>query len=211
MKEILGVFALPRVVLFPGAILPLHVFEPRYRALVRDALADDRHFAIGLLKPGFEASYEGNPEIYPIGCAGRIGEVAPLPDGRFLLTLVGTERVEFGEMTRGVPYRRHRVRYLPELAPDERSPEAREVLLRLVSAYQQILSAMAGSTVPSPVATGMPFAETVNRVALGLEIDPSVKYRLLENGDLLARAERLATILEAALPEHLDLDGGSVN
>src|SRR5207249_411342 len=124
MNEKLGVFALPRVVVFPGATLPLHVFEPRYRALVPDALAGDRQFALALLKPGYEASYEGTPDVYPIGCAGRVGNVVTLPDGRFLLTLTGTQRVEYLEMTRRKPYRRHRVRYLAELAPDENSPVA---------------------------------------------------------------------------------------
>lgn len=210
-REVLGVFALPRVVLFPGATLPLHVFEPRYRALVRDALAGDSVFALALLKPGFESTYEGAPEIHPIGCAGRIAEALPLPDGRFLLNLTGVQRVEFQEMTRGEPYRSHRVRYLPELAPDESAPASRQVLLRLLAAYQQIVSALSGRGGPGPILTVLPFAETVNRIAFGLDIDPAAKYRLLENGDLLARAERIAALLESALPDYLDLDHESIN
>jgi Lon protease-like protein len=207
MKEILGVFALPRVVLFPGATLPLHVFESRYRRLVEDALGEDRQFAIALLKPGYETSYDGNPDIHPIGCAGRITQVAALPDGRFLLNLVGTERVEFLEMTRGVPYRCCRVRYLSELAPPEDSERTREALLRLVSAYHQLLSAVTGASTAAPVLSTSSFADTVNRIAFRIDVDPSVKYRLLENGDLFARAERLAGLLESALPDQIDLSG----
>src|SRR5262245_50664192 len=202
MTDVLGVFALPRVVLFPGATLPLHVFEPRYRSLVRDALEGERRFALALLKPGFEPYYEGTPEIYPIGCAGRIDDVVPLPDGRFLLTLTGTSRVEFGSMTSRAPYRRHEVRYLEEREPEKGSRAAEETLLRLLSAHQQIVSALSGrGTVP--LGTGLPFGETVNRIALALDIEPSVKYGLLENGDVQARAERIAALLESALPAYL--------
>ena len=211
MRDVLGVFPLPKVVLFPGATLPLHVFEPRYRALVEDAMAADRVFAMALLKPGYQADYGGNPEIYPIGCAGRITEIVPIEDGRFLLTLTGIRRLEFLEMTCATPYRSHRVRYLEELTPDPETPAARQVMIRLVSARQQIIASMDGAAGSGPIPTGLPFAETVNRVALELDIDPVVKYRLLENGDLLARAERLAALLESALPDYLDLPDSTVN
>ena len=202
MKDVLGVFALPRVVLFPGATLPLHVFETRYRSLVRDALEGDRAFAVALLKPGYEPYYDGTPDIYPIGCAGHIDDVVPLPDGRFLLTLTGTRRVEFGTMTSRAPYRRHQVRYLDEREPAAGSPAAEETLLRLLSAHQQIVSVLSGRST-APLGTGLPFAETVNRIALALDIEPSLKYGLLEDGDVAARAERIAELLESALPGYL--------
>jgi hypothetical protein len=205
MREVLGVFALPRVVLFPRATLPLHVFEPRYRDLVRDALMGDRAFALALLKPGYEPYYEGTPDIYPIGCAGHIDDVVPLPDGRFLLTLTGTRRVEFGTMTSRAPYRRHHVRYLAEHEPDAASPAAQETFLRLLSAHQQIVSALSGRGA-APLGTDLPFAETVNRIALALDIDPSLKYGLLEDGDVEARAQRIAALLESALPDTLGGD-----
>ena len=209
MSDVLGVFALPRVVLFPGATIPLHVFEPRYRSLVRDALEGERRFALALLKPGYEPYYEGTPEIYPIGCAGHIDDVVPLPDGRFLLTLTGTRRVAFGTMTSRAPYRRHRVDYLDDREP-QRGPEASGALLRLLSAHQQIVSALSGQGAV-PIGTDLPFAETVNKIALALDIDPSEKYGLLEDGDVFARSERIATMLESALPAYLRLDDGIVN
>ena len=66
----LPLFPLPNAVLFPGVYLPHHIFESRYREMVRDALDDDRIIGMTLLKPGFEAEYEGRPPIYRIGCAG---------------------------------------------------------------------------------------------------------------------------------------------
>jgi len=83
------IFPLPNVVLFPNVFLPLHIFEPRYRAMVADALKGDRIIGMALLRPGFEASYEGRPPVYPIGCAGVITHTDPLPDGRSNIVLRG--------------------------------------------------------------------------------------------------------------------------
>ena len=86
------IFPLPNVVLFPNVFLPLHIFEPRYRAMVADALAGDRIIGMVLLQPGFEADYEGRPPVYPVGCAGVITHSEPLPDGRFNIVLRGLEK-----------------------------------------------------------------------------------------------------------------------
>ena len=71
----LPLFPLPNVVLFPGVFLPLHVFEPRYRDMVADALSGDRVIGMTLLKPGWEANYEGRPPIFPVGCTGVMTHV----------------------------------------------------------------------------------------------------------------------------------------
>ena len=88
----LPLFPLPNVVLFPGVFLPLHIFEARYRAMTEDALAGDRMIGMALLKPGFDAEYEGRPPIYPVGCVGLITHAERLPDGRFNIVLQGVER-----------------------------------------------------------------------------------------------------------------------
>ena len=74
-------FPLPNVVLFPNVFLPLHIFERRYRQMVADALDGDRIIGMTLLRPGYEANYEGRPSIYDIGCAGVITHSQPLADG----------------------------------------------------------------------------------------------------------------------------------
>src|SRR4051794_30821611 len=86
------IFPLPNVVLFPNVFLPLHIFEPRYRAMVADALAGDRIIGMTLLQPGFEGDYEGRPPVYAIGCAGLITHSEVLPDGRYNIVLRGLER-----------------------------------------------------------------------------------------------------------------------
>src|SRR5688572_7422758 len=85
-------FPLPNVVLFPNVFLPLHIFEPRYRQMVADALEGDRIIGMVLLRPGWEADYEGRPPVYPIGCAGLITHAEPLADGRYNIVLRGLEK-----------------------------------------------------------------------------------------------------------------------
>jgi len=106
----LVVFPLPRVVFFPGTPLPLHIFEPRYRTMLRDCLASGRHaMAITLLKPGYETDYEGRPPIHELCTIGRIEKHEELPDGRFNVLLRGLCRVKLDELPAGdYPYRRAR-------------------------------------------------------------------------------------------------------
>lgn len=93
----LAIFPLPNAVLFPGAMLPLHVFEPRYRELAADTLAGERMLAIARLRPGYEADYEGRPPVYPIAGVGYIVGEERLDDGRFNLLLRGVGRVRIVE------------------------------------------------------------------------------------------------------------------
>ena len=108
------IFPLPNVVLFPNVFLPLHIFEPRYRAMVKDALASDRIIGMVLLRPGFEADYAGRPPVYPIGCAGLITHSEPLPDGRFNIVLRGLEKFRMTGEESGQPYRIAQVEALAE-------------------------------------------------------------------------------------------------
>src|SRR6187397_393931 len=85
-------FPLPNAVLFPNVFLPLHIFEPRYRQMVADALAGDRIIGMVLLRPGYEADYEGRPPIFAVGCAGVITHSQPLADGRYDIVLRGMEK-----------------------------------------------------------------------------------------------------------------------
>ncbi len=108
------VFPLPKVVLLPGEVLPLHIFEPRYRAMVRDAL--DGHRVIGMVEPTADtvASTGSVPQIRSVGCAGFIAEHKELPDGRFLIWLLGLERFTIEEeLDVDTPYRQARVIYTP--------------------------------------------------------------------------------------------------
>lgn len=93
----LPIFPLPSATLFPGAALPLHVFEPRYRELVHYVLGRRKLMAVARLKPGFEATYEGRPPVFEVCGVGVIESHNQRPDGRFDLTLRGLARVRIVE------------------------------------------------------------------------------------------------------------------
>src|SRR5271166_4788446 len=86
-------FPLPNLVLFPHVMQPLHIFEPRYRQLTADALAADRLITLALLRPGWEADYDGKPAIHPVACIGRVVAEQRLDDGRFNILLRGLSRL----------------------------------------------------------------------------------------------------------------------
>src|SRR5881397_342679 len=114
MSDLLPLFPLPNVVLFPNVFLPLHIFEPRYREMVADAAADDRMIGMVLLRPGWDRDYEGRPPIYPIGCSGVMTHLERLPDGRYNIVLRGVERVRILEEEDNRSYRRARIELMPE-------------------------------------------------------------------------------------------------
>src|SRR5438132_12103096 len=92
---VLPIFPLAGVLLLPRGRLPLNIFEPRYLAMTRDALAGER--LIGMVQPSDPAASSSNPAVYPIGCAGRITSFSETEDGRFLITLTGTCRFRVRE------------------------------------------------------------------------------------------------------------------
>src|SRR5476649_630710 len=106
MSDLLPLFPLPNVVLFPNVFLPLHIFEPRYREMVADALASDRMIGMVLLRPGWDHDYEGRPPIYSVGCSGVLTHAERLPDGRYNLVLRGIERFRILEEDDTRSYRR---------------------------------------------------------------------------------------------------------
>ena len=128
------IFPLPNVVLFPNVFLPLHIFEPRYRALLADALAGDRIIGMTLLQAGHDEAYEGRPPIFDIGCAGLITHVERQNDGRFNLILRGLEkfRIDVEEpATDGVLYRIAHVTSFEEMVSDAERGALREERRRL--------------------------------------------------------------------------------
>src|SRR5688500_17088074 len=94
LPSTIPIFPLPNVVLFPNVFLPLHIFEPRYRQMVSDALGGERMIGMVLLQPGYEADYERSPAVYDVGCVGLITHVERLVDGRFNIVLRGLERFQ---------------------------------------------------------------------------------------------------------------------
>jgi len=114
VPDVIPIFPLPKVVLLPGEVLPLHVFEPRFTALVRDAIAS--HRVIGMVEylPGHENDQIAAPPVREVGCVGLIVQHEKLPNGRFMLWLIGLERFRIeSELEPATSYRQVRVEYLP--------------------------------------------------------------------------------------------------
>ncbi|MCE2514002.1 MAG: LON peptidase substrate-binding domain-containing protein [Acidobacteria bacterium] len=191
LPDVIPVFPLPDVMLFPNVSRPLHIFEPRYREMVADALAGDGLIGMVTLEPGYEADYEGRPPIFRIGCAGRITEVEELPDGRYLIVLRGLVKFRVLDEDRSRPYRLARVAALPELVDDAELTALGE----LRPALETILAA-ARNGAPAPAA--LPDEDLVNGIAQYAPMAPGARQRLLEAPGPLARAEALVELFGAA-------------
>ena len=187
------IFPLPNAVLFPNVFLPLHIFEPRYRAMVADALDGDRIIGMVLLQPGYEANYEGRPAVYPVGCAGLITHAEGLADGRYNIVLRGIEKFRITGEDESRAYRLAHVQPLPELA----TAEQRELLRKQRTRLEALLAAAverAGAEPKFPPA--IPEEDLVNALAQYLEIDPIERQALLERDSCLSRCRALIDLLE---------------
>ncbi len=116
----LAIFPLPDVVLFPGTVLPLHVFEPRYVDMTRDVVAGTRHFAIARLRPGYQNDYLGRPPIYPVAGLGEVIACQELPGDRFAIAVRGAGRIRVQrELPPERTYREVEASLVPDHAVDE--------------------------------------------------------------------------------------------
>jgi uncharacterized protein len=151
----LPIFPLPNVVLLPGIVLPLNVFEPRYIELVDHALAHGRHVGVPLLRPGFERDYDGRPEVEPVFGLGRLLSHHRLPDGRRFIRLEGVRRVRsVEELHSPSPFRQLACELLPEEHPcDDNQVEVLKAQLERIARSlagddQQLLQSVLG--IPDP-------------------------------------------------------------
>jgi Lon protease-like protein len=200
------VFPLPGIVFFPRTVLPLHVFEPRYRAMVRDAMSGERLIAVSLLKPGWEANYQGSPAFHDVGTVGRIEDLEAIEDGRFNLRLVGVQRVRLGTWIQEHPYRRVRVEPLPETPVDEDASRIVAAKLDLLASHGCLIRELAASERPGVVLDDrIPFETAVNGACANLPVDPAIRQDLLEEDDLLERQRRASELLEEVLRRVLRL------
>src|SRR5688500_3983259 len=187
------IFPLPNAVLFPNVFMPLHIFEPRYRAMVSDALAGDRIIGMILLKPGFEADYEGRPPVYSVGCAGVITHAEAQPDGRYNIVLRGLEKYRIVSEDESKPYRLAHVELLSEMTPEADKAELRRHRQRLEALLAAAVE-RAGSEPRFPPA--VPDEDLVNALAQYIELDPLERQALLERDGILARCRGLVELLE---------------
>lgn len=197
----LSIFPLPGAILFPGLALPLHIFEPRYRALASDALARDRRIA--MIQP--QRSGEGAP-LYAIGCVGKIGEVEALDDGRYNLVLEGETRFRMlRELDVTTPFR--------QIEAEAIEDDHNEVLAHIErAAFEQEARAFAeaqGYSVDWESVGRLDDETLINGVSQIAPFDFAAKQALLEASTLSERCELLIQLMQFfALRD--DDDGGRV-
>jgi uncharacterized protein len=195
-------FPLPNVVLFPQAIQPLHIFEPRYRSLTADALADDRCITLVLLQAGWETDYAGTPEICSVACLGQIVAEQRLPDGRYNLLLRGLSRVRIErEMPQVKAYRSAEVHLLEDVAIAKKNvrAELRGRLRRLLNAWlagQKEARDQFRKLFRSDLALGA----LCDIVAFALPLEVAIKQQLLEELDVQRRVRLLMEHLGSSEP-----------
>jgi len=192
-------FPLPGALLLPRGRLPLNIFEPRYLAMVDDALG--AHRMIGMIQPRRSNGEQSlGPELYEVGCAGRLTSFSETPDGRYLITLTGLSRFRLAEeLSATTPYRQARVYwsdFRDDVTPeDDDSVPDREHLLDVLRAYlrAQDLEADWESIEEAPCET------LVNSLAMICPFEPKEKQALLEAGGLEDRAHTLLALMEFSL------------
>jgi Lon protease-like protein len=196
------IFPLPDVVLFPHTLMPLHIFEPRYRQMVRDCLAGDRRMAMALLKAGWEKDYYGRPPIYPIAGAGEIIQYEELPDGRFNILLRGTMRIGIlSELPVDKPYRVGRARPLPDRYPDAGPNALVDRVERLKVFYLRILAEVQkGQGEIAKIFSGVKDPGIiVDRIAGAAIADAETRQQVLEAVEVLPRLTLVQDHLVAIL------------
>lgn len=192
-------FPLPNLVLFPDGFAPLKVFEERYVRMVQDAVEDDGLIAVALLRPGWEAEYQGSPDIHPTLCVGKILRYQKLPSGKFDVLLYGLFRARVVEELPAYPYRRARVEVLDDVA----SPvQAEKIAARMRRALDLVpgrksviweMRRMANQLRGVDAAAG----RYADAVANASDLQPDDRYALLAETDVLRRLERLIEMLES--------------
>ena len=196
----ISIFPLAGAVLYPGLQLPLHIFEPRYRAMISDALARDRR--IGMIQP--QRPQEGAP-LFTVGTLGKIGQVEALADGRYNIVLEGEMRFRVvRELEANTPFRQVKADLIDEpleqvLAAVERAGFEREAR-RFADAQ--------GYAVDWESVTRLDDASLINGVSQIVPFDPVSKQALLEARDLSTRCELLIQLLQFF--GHGDADDESV-
>ena len=191
------VFPLPKLVLFPGTYLPLHIFEPRYRDMLADTLAgEQRLIAVAQLKPGWESDYESRPAIYDVAGIGRIAQFTHNPDGTYDIVLEALARAHLSELApERYRYRRATATVLRERAPEGGVQQSEvSALLSLATRVATIVKrALPGFTMQAEQDDSP--ALLSDRIADQFVLDPAARQDLLETLDVGMRIRGLTVQL----------------
>lgn len=189
------VFPLPNVVMFPHVMQPLHIFEPRYRAMFEEAMADDRLIALGMLAPGWESDEQERPPLRPIACLCRVATHKRTDAGTYNTLLLGVRRLR---LVRELPpmkaFREVEAEILEDVVPTGLDDtRAGQLQRRLLAAFKAVLpkipeaSEQLDQLLGSQITLGM----LADIVSYTVDIDHERKVRLLGECDVFERASIL--------------------
>lgn len=201
-RHYVPIFPLPDLALFPNTLLPLHIFEPRYRAMVTDALARDRRLAIVGLKPGYEGDYAGHPAVHEVAGLGRIVKCERMATGRFNLLLKGELRVRIErELPSDTLYRLVQSVELQDSGAERDSvppllDEVKRACRRILEMVRRATPEME-ETLAAAVAPGV----LCDQVASAVVPSPAARQALLEELDVERRLRRLLVELQDLLQQ----------
>ncbi len=194
LPRTIPIFPLPSTVLFPGVPLSLHIFEPRYQEMVREALKSHELIGVAMLCRGWQKDYAGNPEIFAVGCVGRIVNVEPLPNGCSDILLLGEREFTITRQIFERAYRQAEVVWRRSASQEDLGAVQRA---KLLAALQPLLRA--GSADPLVRVLNdrtLSDERLVNFLSYAVELDPLERQDLLQAEGLEARAERLCEFLD---------------
>lgn len=201
--EVIPVFPLSSALLLPGGQMPLNIFEPRYMAMVDEALSGNR--IIGMIQPSFADKNEmrDSPDLCSVGCLGRITHFAEVDDGRYHITLTGISRFKIEEeLATNKAFRQCRISpYLSDLEPEAGADGVDRV--QLLKAFKSYLDAN-GMDADWEGVNRASTAILVNALSMMSPYGPAEKQALLEAPDLKTRADTLIAITEISLARHGD-------
>ncbi|MBX9787441.1 MAG: LON peptidase substrate-binding domain-containing protein [Pirellulales bacterium] len=193
-------FPLPNLVLFPHVLQPLHIFEPRYRQMLEEAVAADRLIAMALLAPGWEPLYDERPPLHPVACLGRVATYHRLADGRYNLLLQGLKRVA---LVRELPptklFREAEVQVCEDNYPLEATAQRPALQRDLLQAFRHALPRLPEGMdqlehlLRADVSLGM----LTDLAAYTLELPLDIKQRLLAEPNVDCRAQTLLAELRS--------------
>lgn len=197
--DIVPVFPLPTVVFFPKTYLPLHIFEPRYREMIRDSLDGSQMIAIALLREGWEKGYYGNPEIYPLGCLGKMVKAQELGEGRYNILLYGLVKVLFLESLFEKIYRQARIEPVPLEHSQTLGAHLKERFLQQLREYGKLIGAK--QQMDLFLKTEIDDETLVNLFSSELNFTVVEKQFLLEAETLTQRCRRLMELIQFKIHE----------
>lgn len=205
---LLPLFPLPNVVLFPGNFLPLHIFEPRYREMVSDALSTEKYIGLALVGEEESVTEFDQPQIHPIACMGKIAHHRALPDGRSNILLQGLVRVRVEEEVEGKSYRIGKVTLLKDDSPPNFLPVVEESRAALMSVFAGIIERLAGDgkrALEKMVNSTVSVGALADLLCGMVELEYLTKRELLDEVNGLQRAERLLELIRQTPLDHFEV------